>query len=96
MLLPKQNFSYFQGNLRNAKVMAEKKNPIQENPIKYDRLCADGSSVRVLGMITQCDLAQQKMRLLEREVGEMRKVISLTIDFEGTILGCKILEDLVG
>ena len=35
------------------------------------------------------------MRLLEREVREMRKVISLTIDFEGTILGCKILEDLV-
>ena len=68
--------------------MAENKNPIQENPIRYDRLCA-GSSVRVLGMITQCDLAQQKMRLLEREVGEMRKVISLTIDFEGKILGAR-------
>ena len=25
MLLPKQNFSYFQGTLRNAKIMAEKK-----------------------------------------------------------------------
>jgi len=66
-----------------------------ERTSRYKRIVAGGKEIMVEGLLTQCDTTRRTFQFIEREVDNKKKVVSLTCDFDGSIINCCPLSEFL-
>jgi PAS domain S-box-containing protein len=91
--IPEQYHKDLTDYLNNA--FQTKNTDVMERTTHYKRIVAGGRQVMVEGMLTQCDIKRKTFQFIEREVDNKKKVVNLTCDFDGSIIDCCPLSELL-